>query len=259
MFTGPPIGGFGRQSHPLSCRLCPSFQQPDIVTFDNGCTKARSDKPNSTTARKAMNGMWSTPHNWCDRRCDRCRLALDCEVNLACIRRRAEHEVRGEDPDSPETMAEDLQHTLESAVHMVEQLAREAEIDLSEPLPLPPVAGGAVCVQRAGEQVLRALAKLQAPLAGASEAQADAAEETIAQWSLLVAKAARIFSYTLEFDPDTWAQDAEPNLLLMHMFGAAPRACSRSCSASCEKADSLTMCATVWTRSTAYSPLCLTL
>ena len=51
------------------------------------------------------------------------------------------------------------------------------------------------------------------------------ADETIARWSLLVAEAARVFSYTVEFDPDTWARDAEPNLLLVQRVrGALSRA-----------------------------------
>lgn len=46
----------------------------------------------------------------------------------------------------------------------------------------------------------------------------------MAQWSLLVAKAARVFSYTVDFDQETWAQDAEPNLLLMqHVRGSFSR------------------------------------
>lgn len=186
--------------------------------------KAKSDELTPDTAGRSMLGAWSTPHNWCDRRCERCPVALDCGVNLACIRRRAEREARGDDPDSSEAMVEDVLESLESAVRQLEPLAGEAGIDVHQRLPQPPVVLDAVRVQRAGDQVVRALMRLRVPDDLASERLADAADEIIALWSLLVVKAARVFSYTAEFDPDVWAQDAEPNLLLMqHVRGGLSR------------------------------------
>jgi hypothetical protein len=168
--------------------------------------KARSDEHTPDTAGKSMHGAWSTPHNWCDRRCERCPVALDCAVHVACRRRCAERVARGEDPDSYEAKAEDVLENLESAVCMLEQMAGEAGIDIHQRLPQPPIALDAVRVQRAGEQVVRALAQVRVPVDLASEALADAADETIALWSLLVVKAVRVFSYTVAFDPDVWAQ-----------------------------------------------------
>ena len=140
---------------------------------------------------------------------------MDCEVHLVCTRQRAEHIARREDPDSPDVMTADMLHSLESALRMAEQMAHEAGFDIHQPLPSPPVALDAVRVHRAGVQVARALARMLVPVDVASEALTDAAGQAIALWSLLVAKAARVFSYTVEFDPDLWSQDAEPNLLLM--------------------------------------------
>ena len=175
----------------------------------------RPDPFTAATARRSMHGAWSTPHNWCDRRCERCPIALDCAVHLACSQRRAEHEARGEDPDSSEVVAQDILQSLESAFRMLEQISREAGIDIHEQVPQPPVALDAVRVHRAGLQAVRALMQLRVPVELASEALTDAADETFALWSLLVAKAARVLSYAEEFDPDVWAQDTEPNLLLM--------------------------------------------
>ncbi|HKP55273.1 MAG TPA: hypothetical protein VJV78_01055 [Polyangiales bacterium] len=175
----------------------------------------RTDPFTSATARRSTYGAWSAPHNWCDRRCERCPIASGCAVHLACSRRRAEHEARGEDPDSSEAMVQDILQSLESAVRTLQQAACEAGVDVHEQLPQPPVALDAVRAHRAGLQVARALTQLRVPVDLASEALADAADETLALWSLLVAKAARVLSYTEEFDPDVWAQDAEPNLLLM--------------------------------------------
>lgn len=171
-----------------------------------------------------MHGAWSTPHNWCDRRCERCPIASNCAVHLACARRRVEHEARGEDPDSSEVMTQDILESLEGAVRMLQQLSREAGIDMHEQLPQPPVTLDAARVHRAGLQVVRALTQLRVPRDLASEALADAVDETLALWSLLVAKAARVLSYTDELDPEVWAQDAEPNLLLMeHVWSSFAR------------------------------------
>ena len=158
---------------------------------------------------------WSPPHNWCDRRCERCPIASTCGVHVACTRRRAERVARGDDPDSPEAILEGVVRTLESAVRMAEQMGREAGIEIERPLAQPPVVLDGVRVQRVGERVARALAQVHAPADATSEPLAEAADETIALWSLLVAKAARVFSYTVDFDPDIWARDAEPNLLLI--------------------------------------------
>lgn len=202
-----------RRMRKLSCRMS-----------DTACMNIRSD--NSITSATPLRPIsWSTPHNWCDRRCERCPIAPECPVHLACSRRRAEHRARGEDPDSSEVVAEDVRQSLESAVRMLEQLAREAGIDMQQPLPQPPVPLDAVRVQRAGRRVLRALVEWRVPVDLASEALAEAAQESIALWSILVVKAARVFSYSVEFDPETWAMDAEPNLLLMqHVRSSFSRA-----------------------------------
>lgn len=146
---------------------------------DMQCMNTRSDQFTSATARSLMRRVWSTPHNWCDRRCERCPVASDCDVHRSEITRRAEYEARGENPNNPTAVAEDVLQSLQSAVGMLEQMAREAGIDIDEQLPQPPVSLNTARVQRAGKEVLRALTQLRVPVDLASEVLAHAAYETV--------------------------------------------------------------------------------
>ena len=73
--------------------------------------------------------MFSTPFNWCDRRCERCLLADQCPLYLRDRQRRWVHEARGEDPDAMSVIMSDV----------------EDELALELALGHPPLEGDIVC------------------------------------------------------------------------------------------------------------------
>jgi hypothetical protein len=59
------------------------------------------------------------PWNWCDRRCERCPLALECTVNLRVEEQKRQLLERGADPDDPNAMLVVVAESLREAVQLV--------------------------------------------------------------------------------------------------------------------------------------------
>ncbi len=160
---------------------------------------------------------FSTPFNWCDRRCERCPLADECTVNRREQQRRWVHEARGEDPDSLAVALSDVKDELARALVMAREIAIEKGPDPDAPLPPMPISLDEVKLQRAGLELAVALrAALDAQHAGlATTLPAAIVDDAMTASATLGAKCARIVSYLAERHGDTWTADAVPNLLLM--------------------------------------------
>lgn len=126
----------------------------------------------------------SAPHNWCDRRCERCPLSTRCSI-----------------PDMPDRDPEEI---LADAVDLLEAMRRELGID--------PAASPAPQAESIDARILRE--------AGHRWADAFAAlEPTVADTSIrsvtVAGKVARIASEEELGDQDLWSYDTVPNLLVI--------------------------------------------
>ncbi len=117
-----------------------------------------------------MDGMkhwqFTDPYNWCDSRCERCVVEPRCKLSNRLKGRRWVHEMRGEDPDSPEAHVEDMMEDLESAQRMLEQMIEEEGIDLNAEMRKPntnPVSVPALRLQEASTRLIRAIGREGAP------------------------------------------------------------------------------------------------
>ena len=175
--------------------------------------------------------MFSPPHNWCDRKCERCPLSEGCQVHLQTSRRRWAHEQRGEDPDHPEIAMADLTATLRQACDLAETALadigvtrEEVEAELQAGTVRFPTSLDAARLLKVGRDY--SCAAIEILQAVDSVDGAGGAEERVGEAMLVGAKLARISSHleTLIVVPDldgsTWAWDMAPNLLLIERVDA---------------------------------------
>ncbi len=164
---------------------------------------------------------FSSPHNWCDRRCERCPLADACAVAARSKQREWEHLSRGEDPFDVKVVIADVTATFSECIARLVGAAVEEGVpldELDEPLPpLPPVAV---------ELVDRALALFDALVRAFRDRKGDpVVDELLACASLLYAKAGRIGDSLREprddVDEAVFREDTVPNLLLLEHQEAA--------------------------------------
>jgi len=158
---------------------------------------------------------FGNPHNWCDRRCERCSIQAACPLRRRELQRRWVHEARGEDPDDAPVVMADVQHDLERAVEMVEQAAADAGIDIDELPPNLPVALDMVRLRRRGFALVKALddALRLAP-------DDDCVCEAFSIAFKLACKCGRVSGYLNDGWEEIWVADVVPNLLLIeHLFG----------------------------------------
>lgn len=73
-------------------------------------------------------------HNYCDKWCERCRLANKCVVYADTERKKAEHISKGEDPDDINIVMEDVKKDLEKTMRLLKKISEKEGIDL-ESLP----------------------------------------------------------------------------------------------------------------------------
>ena len=81
-----------------------------------------------------MNERSVRPWNWCDRRCERCPLSLECSVNIRVEEQRREAEERGADPDDPNEVMAMVAESFREAMQMLTQALPEEELE-DEPVP----------------------------------------------------------------------------------------------------------------------------
>lgn len=117
-----------------------------------------------------MDGMkhwrFTDPYNWCDSRCERCVVEPRCKLSNRLKGRRWVHEMRGEDPDSAESFAQDMMDSLESTQRILEQIVEEEDIDLDAVAATPnpnPVSLPALRLQEATSRLTRAIGPDGAP------------------------------------------------------------------------------------------------
>lgn len=142
---------------------------------------------------------FSAPFNWCDARCERCPLAPECPLRLRQLQHAWVHKAKHEDPDAIESIMEDVEQDLGSALRQLEELAAEEGIDLDAPLPPEPIQLDAERLHRAA----RALAF------GLSKDGQDMTDVT-----LFMAKCVRVGMAVGEDDTEMFG-DVAPNLLLL--------------------------------------------
>ncbi|MBI4955405.1 MAG: hypothetical protein HY908_25505 [Myxococcales bacterium] len=152
--------------------------------------------------------VFSAPHNWCDRRCERCPLAVDCAVLRRERQRRWVAEASGRDPDDPDVWMEDAAADCERMLAELRAVAAAEGIDLEAPLPPRPIVLDAERLRRAAFALVSAVA-------------AEPAEAPLTAVMLSGAKAVRIAGYLGDGAPhEAWASDAVPNLLLIDRLRA---------------------------------------
>lgn len=135
----------------------------------------------------------AAPHNWCDRRCERCPLSTSCPI-----------------PASPDREPEEI---LGDAVDLLEAICRERGIDPAVlPPPPPPESIDARVLREAGLGWANAFAALEPTVADALIC------------SMVVAgKVARIASEADLGDDYLWFSDTVPNLLVVERLLATAR------------------------------------
>ena len=126
----------------------------------------------------------SAPHNWCDRRCERCPLAASCPIPAGS--------------DRP------LEEILADAVTELERLCLDAGIDVDNLEPPPPLPIDARVLEDAGRSWALAFADLEV-----------AVDDVPWRVVLVGGKVARIACEHSGEEDDLWTSDVVPNLLLL--------------------------------------------
>ncbi len=76
-----------------------------------------------------------TPFNYCDRWCERCGRTADCRIYRELDEEAQARMDAGKDPDDAEAVAESMGKSFARAHELMEKMAKEKGIDLSEPNP----------------------------------------------------------------------------------------------------------------------------
>jgi hypothetical protein len=132
----------------------------------------------------------AAPHNWCDRRCERCPLSASCPI-----------------PALPDREPEEI---LGDAVDLLEAICRERGID-SAAVPPPPESIDARVLREAGRGWAEAFMALEPTVADA-----------LIRSAVVAGKVARIASEADLGDDGLWTCDTVPNLLVVErLLGTA--------------------------------------
>jgi hypothetical protein len=133
----------------------------------------------------------AAPHNWCDRRCERCPLSTSCPI--PGLTDREPEEILGE------------------VVGLLEEICRARGIDPAAP-PQPPESIDARVLREAGRGWAHAFMALEPAFADAPIRSA-----------VVAGKVARIASEEDLGDDDVWSCDTVPNLLVVERVLATAR------------------------------------
>lgn len=71
-------------------------------------------------------------HNYCDRWCERCAFTDRCRVFAMEQRQWERHLLRGEDPDDPAVVMQDLAETLDESLRMLHEMAEAEGLDFDD-------------------------------------------------------------------------------------------------------------------------------
>lgn len=134
----------------------------------------------------------AAPHNWCDRRCERCPLSTSCPI--PCMPDREPEEILGD------------------AVNVLEASCRERGIDPDALPPPQPESIDARVLREAGRGWAHAFMALEPVVA-------DALIRSV----VVAGKVARIASEEGLGDDDLWSCDTVPNLLVVDQVLATAR------------------------------------
>jgi hypothetical protein len=133
----------------------------------------------------------AAPHNWCDRRCERCPLSTSCPI-----------------PGLPGREPEEI---LGDAVDLLEAICRERGVDPAAPPP-PPESIDARALREAGRGWADAFMALEPTVADA-----------LIPSAVVAGKVARIASEEDLGEDDLWTYDTVPNLLVVERVLATAR------------------------------------
>jgi len=124
--------------HRLRCdpTFCPSGFRRFRPIF--GRSSDKSDLSAETVAAqllrstRAMDERSVRPWNWCDRRCERCPLSMECSVNVRVEQRKRDAIEQGLDPEDPNVV---MGMVTESFLEAIRSLAEELPDEPDEPVP----------------------------------------------------------------------------------------------------------------------------
>lgn len=168
---------------------------------------------------------FSAPHNWCDRRCERCFLSPECAVFRLTERARRNDIAAGRDPDSLDSIWSQVEQQLSATVEMLEDECRSRGID---PTTIEDWQRSAPCeeLEDQASEYLMALLDLVETLRRNPRALAsmnlsvDDLDEISGYGYVIAGKLGRVASYLTErgtLDGDVAAIDGAPNLLLLSL------------------------------------------
>jgi len=168
-----------------------------------------------------MESTFCQPFNWCDSRCERCALTVNCPAYLRSEELVEIARAQGKDESDLDVVAEMVGGELQRALDMLAQVAEEEGIDLSaEPEPEPV----SLLARRSRAHAL-ALCREVAALARAVEGQRwELARRLRSAVQTVAVKTARVVGF-LDAEgrpqrPESWAQDGAPNMLVIeHALG----------------------------------------
>jgi hypothetical protein len=143
-----------------------------------------------------------------------------CPVSVRVRGRRWAHRARGRDPDDLDVQMEDVANSLNSAMKMLEEDAAALGIDLHAPLVEPPTPIETARIRSASMAHTMTLYRLRDVL-DETDSSLRPVRESLSRAAAIVApKLARLCAS----DPETWAWDAIPNLLLVELVDTDTRA-----------------------------------
>lgn len=143
---------------------------------------------------------FSAPHNWCDRRCERCPLAAACPIPKRDVQHRTTRDEDGDDLDSVDAAFEDGCRDIEAAIVAL------TPSDGEEAAASPREAAEAGQLRDAANALMVTFARASKkdPMAFAAAVLAATKVMRVATYLALGAA-----------DEDVWRVDAVPNLLLL--------------------------------------------
>ena len=152
------------------------------------------------------------PWNWCDRRCERCPLAIDCEVNVRVEEKKRDAERRGLDPDDPSVAMKMVADSFREAIELLAAALPEVEEEELEELSLEPSREGTELYE-AGLRYVQAVDGL---CAESSANETGLAAEARLVSMIMVGKAARLM-HALPIERDAIGrEDSVLTLLLIN-------------------------------------------
>uniref|UniRef100_A0A7C4X7P3 Uncharacterized protein n=1 Tax=candidate division WOR-3 bacterium TaxID=2052148 RepID=A0A7C4X7P3_UNCW3 len=149
------------------------------------------------------------PYNYCDYRCERCNERDNCRVYKENSERLLEHYIKGEDPNDPQVLFNDLKEIFDKTEQMIKKAAEEQGIDLDEisKEEIPEIDPHSYVIYNLAYEYFRCANELIKKLnrAGIPEEIGEEFEDFVWYHTLLVAKIGRLVS---SFDDEFFDEEA---------------------------------------------------